>query len=173
MAAKPAKGAVMGINVCRDRTLAEREWSCWSRVAANFHDPAHFGNLVLAPTPGQLAQLGPELRRGDRQGPLLICGVKGLGDQTYAGLARARLARVESCLAELRALGRRESPAAAAAVATRADAAQARLAPIRSQLAGDVNGADYARLELTLAGMERELGAVLWEARLEALLADL
>jgi hypothetical protein len=170
---RPAAGQLLGINVCRDRTLAERQWSCWSRVAANFHDPVHFGALVLSPTPAQLAGLGPELRRGDRRGPLRVLGLKGFGDHTYAALARAQLARVTAYVAELKAIGEREGSGTAARVQARLTAAEERLAPIRRQLSGDVDGADYARLELLLSGLERDLGEVLWDARLAELLSRL
>ena len=55
---EPEQGRIVGINVCRDRTIANaREWSNWSQTNANFHDPLRFGHLVLSPTPAMLAPM--------------------------------------------------------------------------------------------------------------------
>ncbi len=170
----PAPGKVLGLNLCRDRTLLkDREWSCWSQVKANFHDAERFGHVVLSPTAEQLAALGPELRKGDRSGPIRIYARGGFGAETYIGLARRSLARVVAKLKTMRQIREREAPAAAAAFDRLLAKAEAQLAPVREALDGEVDGGVFARLELQLATLETWLDQAIWEARLEALLASL
>lgn len=171
---KPAAGQVIGLNVCRDRTLTQdREWSCWSRVDANFHDPQHFGHVVLDGTPERIADLTGELRRGDRTGELRLFGVGGVGSDTYQAMLRRALTRVEAVLADLQQHRAGEPPATQQALDARLAPYLKRLATVREQATGDLDGAAYTRLEMELATIERELGTVLWAARLEGLLGTI
>ena len=169
----PKAGMDLGFNVCRDRTLDNaRQWTCWAQVAANFHDPTHFANLVLAPTPEQLGALGNEFRRGERTGPLLIFSTEGFSQTSYKSLALVSLDRIEKLVGELDGIAKAEPDAAAKAEITR------RLEPIRAMVAaarqqaeaGEVDGAAWARMDASLSKTARELGDVVWEARLAALL---
>jgi len=45
-----------------------------SQIAANFHDPEHFGHLVLSPTPEILGKLSDEFRKGGLDGPIQVFG---------------------------------------------------------------------------------------------------
>jgi hypothetical protein len=165
-------GMNMSFNVCRDRTLADaREWSCWAQVAANFHDPAHFANLALSPTPEQLGKLGPEFRKGDRTGPLLIFSNEGFSKTSYKALATAALTRTEELIRQLDAIRAGERDSAAAAEL------QKRLSPIREavdacrrQVADEgFDAAAWARMDAQIEGLRRELAEAVWNARLSAL----
>ncbi len=130
-------------------------------------------HLVLAPTPAQLAALGAEFRKGGRTGPLRIFAKDGVDGQTYLGLARAAVARVEQAIAALRQMGAAEQAAVGEALAKRLAAAEEQLAQLRLAVVPGLDGATFARTELALTALERELGGQLWQARLEALLAGL
>ncbi len=169
-----AAGQVVGLNVCRDRTLVrDREWSCWSQVNANFHDPDRFGHIVLAPSADQLAGVGPEVRKGERSGPLRIFTVEGVGGATYQAMAKKGLARVDTKLRELKRAGRKEGPAIAQAMAGRLAKFEAQVEKHRQAVAQPLDGAAFARMEHDLSRIERELDGVLWDARLEGILSTL
>jgi hypothetical protein len=167
----PKPGAVVGVNVCRDRTLKEREWSNWAQTKANFHDPDRFAHLVLDGTPDQIAGLTDEFRKGDRSGPLRIFSQGGIGTDTYVAMARQVLTRVEGHVAEVQQLRQQENAATAKVLGDKLAPLEQRLAGYRVQLDGDLDGAAFIKLEMQLTGVERELGELLWDARLEALLA--
>jgi len=170
----PKQGQVLGFNVCRDRTLLQaREWSCWAPVKANFHDPERFAHLVLAPTPQQLTTLGAEFRKGGRSGPLRIFAKGGVDGQTYLGLAQAAVTRVEDAIAVLRKVGEGEQAAVGDVLAKQLGDAEGKLAVLRALAKPGLDGAEFARIELALTALERELGVLLWEARLSALLAGI
>lgn len=170
----PRQGQVLGFNVCRDRTLLQaREWSCWAPVKANFHDPERFAHLVLAPTPEQLAALGAEFRKGGRTGSLRIFARGGVDGQTYLGLAQAAVQRVDDAIAALRESGTREQAAVGELLAKQLADAEGRLAQLREVVKPGIDGATFARTELALTALERSLSALLWQARLEALLAGI
>jgi hypothetical protein len=172
----PKPGQDLGVNVCRDRTLDNaRQWTCWAQVAANFHDPAHFANLVLSPTPEQLGALGNEFRRGERTGPLMIFSSEGFSQTSYKSLALASLERIRGLVGELEGIAKTErDPAAAAEIEKRLGPIRAMTTAARQQAeAGAVDGATWARMDADLSRTARDLGDVVWEARLTALLSGL
>lgn len=174
---KPTAGAVIGFNVCRDRYLGTaREWSNWAQTKANFHDPERFAHLVLAPTPERLAELAPEFRKGERRGAVVIYGNEGFAGKTYLGLARSSLQRVEEQLAGLEEVaGEQPDAATGAELSKRLLAYRAEIAPFMEELAGDaaLDAAAWMRIDLRAQQLTRELGHVIWEARLAALLAGI
>lgn len=173
---KPRPGMVVGFNVCRDRNVGDRQWTTWSQIAANFHDPMHFGHLVLSPTPEMLGKLGEELHTGGASGPIRIFGAEGFTGTTYLALAAQALAGVSARLADLEALRRGErSPAVAAGLDQRILRARETLAPIAAQVkAGKpLDSAEWVRTDLALQSLSESLGKALWDARLEGLLAGI
>ena len=71
--------------------------------------------------------------------------------------------------------GEETSPEVATALRPRLDAIRAQMAPYEKRLrsATALNAAEWARGEVLLGQIREELRFVLWEARLEALQADL
>ncbi|MGC9317240.1 MAG: sugar-binding protein [Armatimonadota bacterium] len=173
----PEAGAVMGVNICRDRYLgANRTWSNWSQTAANFHDPERFGHIVLSPAPSMLGEMEAELRRGDRSGPVVIHGPERFTQPAYRALARSAIDRAAGLLADLERTGEREADAA-----TRRELSS-RIAEYRDELADfEETATSYQAVppqrwqEITqrLGAMRGELDRVIWEARLEALLSSI
>ncbi len=171
--ATPAPGFLLGINVCRDRQIDGKQWTNWARVIEGFHDPARFGHLILSPPAGLLETLGPELRKGDRTGPIVIYSQEGFRDATYRGLLQAALARVTEQLAALEAMAKEETNATLREELAKSVAAyQQQLAPVQTAVAGlaAVGVEEYTRLDLTLTKLGGELSQAVWEARLKALL---
>ncbi|MBI2299050.1 MAG: beta-galactosidase trimerization domain-containing protein [Armatimonadetes bacterium] len=167
----PQPGMVLGANVCRDRSLKQQnEWSSWSQVKANFHDPDRFAHLVLSPTTEQLADLGREFRKGDRTGPLQVFTRTGIGSDTYAAMLRKTLERVDAKLAELRGV-RDKEPGIAAELDRRLAGYAQRVDPYRNQ--PDLDGGAFARADMALNKIIVELDTAVWEARLGALLAGI
>lgn len=170
---RPATGMVIGANVCRDRTLKEREWSNWSQTNANFHDPVRFAHLVLSPTAQRLAELTDEFRKGERSGPLHLFTRHGIGSETYAAMAGRTLARVDGKIKELREVGEQEGGATKEAIERRLAEVDKRLEPLRAAVAGEMDGGGFSRTEAALNALLVELSEMVWEARLEGLLATL
>ncbi|NUQ00557.1 MAG: hypothetical protein HUU35_11950, partial [Armatimonadetes bacterium] len=165
---------LVGLNVCRDRTLTQdREWSCWSQVNANFHDPLRFGHVLLSADPADAGKQAEALRKGERQGPLRVFGRAGYGQESYAALARSTLQRAEQRTADFRRLRETAEAGEAEALGRRLKPLEERLEAIRKALAGEVDGAAYAKAELALSGLISELETAYWDARLEALLKSL
>ena len=174
---KAIPGAVVGFNVCRDRYLGgSREWSNWSQTQANFHDPDRFSHLVLSATPERLAELAPEFRKGDRRGRLVIYSSEGFANTTYLALARESLKKVEGQLAGLQQVAGEQSDAATRAeLEKRLTAYRDEIKPFQQQVAGGtgIDAAAWMKIDLRADQLTRELGQVLWEARLAALLSGL
>lgn len=171
--ANPTPGYLLGINVCRDRQIDGKQWTNWARVIEGFHDPARFGHLILSPPAGLLETLGPELRKGDRTGPIVIYSQEGFRDATYRGLLQAALARVTEQLAALETLAKEETNATLREELGKSVAAyQQQLTPVQTAVAGlaSVGVEEYTRLDLTLTKLGGELSQAIWEARLKALL---
>jgi hypothetical protein len=173
----PTPGTLLGLNVCRDRYIGpERQWSCWSRVAANFHDPIHFGHVVLSPTARQIATLAPRLREGGRTGPVLVYGRDGLWGGSYRKMAADALDRVDALLAEMDATAASEADAAAQReLTTRVAAYRTRVAALRAPVVSSrkLDATEWTQLDLQVSTLTRELGAAVWDARLSALLGRL
>jgi hypothetical protein len=170
----PKPGMVIGLNVCRDRYAGgDREWSNWSQTMANFHDVARFGHLVLSPTEALLGKLGTELRKGDRRGAILVFGQEGYAGKAYLEMAREALRGLDAQLEQLAAEAKTESSAGAKdEIARRLDAARGQVEPYRAriQMAKSLDGAEWTRMSVEMAGLNVRLGELLWEARLAALL---
>jgi len=171
-AAKP--GQVVGFNVCRDRYAGgAREWSNWSQTKANFHDPARFAHLVLSPTDAMLGGLAAEFRKGDRRGPIVVFSHEGAAARAYLAMARETLKSLDAVVEQLADEGEKErSPAARHEVATRLDAARKQVEPYRKTIgsATSLDAATWTRMDVEMAALARKLEALLWEARLAALL---
>jgi Carbohydrate family 9 binding domain-like len=174
---RPTPGTVVGFNVCRDRYLgSDREWGNWSQTQANFHDPDRFAHLVLAATPEQLAQLAPEFRRGERRGRLVIYSSEGFANTSYLTLARASLTKLADELSALeRVAGEQADPATRSELGTRLRAYREETAPFREQAAAGagMDAAAWMRIDLRVQQLSADLGQVLWEARLAALLSGI
>jgi len=170
-------GTVVGFNVCRDRYAGgAREWSNWSQTKANFHDPIRFAHLVLAPTPETLAALAPEVRKGDRRGPVVIFGHAGQARKAYLAMARGALRRLDALLGRLAGEGKKErSEAARAEVAWRLEQARHEVKPCRDRIESGrpLDAAEWTRMSIRMVDLERRLGELLWAARLAALLKEI
>jgi hypothetical protein len=169
----PQPGTVIGLNVCRDRNLGDKEWTTWSPIAANFHDPLHFGHIVLSGTPEMIGQLSTEFRKGGLDGPLQVFGPQGFSGTTYLALTADSLKRMEATLQELESLQRSErSPEVAAALEKRIAAARLAVAPIAEKVkAGSpLDASEWLRTDMAIEKLRADLGKAIWEARLDALL---
>jgi len=168
-------GQVVGFNVCRDRYVEGREWMHWSRTISGFHDPDRFAHLVLSPSAEQLGMLGTEFRKGEREGPIRIFGRKGISHTAYLTMARRALQEVQDILGELEEMRRQETPTAAAELGRRLEAVRGELGPYEEKVrsARSLDAADWVEMDVYLRRMQRALGAVLWEARLAALLEEI
>ncbi|NLO06493.1 MAG: hypothetical protein GX131_11770 [candidate division WS1 bacterium] len=171
---KPEPGSIVGLNVCRDRHLgANKTWSNWSQTAANFHDPERFGHVVLSPSAAMIGELADDFRLGARQGPIIVYGPDGFVQGAYRSIAAGSFAAAEERLAELERIAAGETNAAAR------DELLGRIADYRTELAGfrqTASGAAAPRetwhgLNHRVAQIQEELGTVIWEARLTALLS--
>ena len=173
----PQDGAVVGFNVCRDRNIGEsRTWSNWSQTQANFHDPVRFAHLVLSPTPEQLGKLAEEFREGDRSGPIRIFSVEGFARTSHRELAKGVLARIGDQLSELdRARAEEEDPAAQEELRKRIEAYREKLEIFRQQIERPepIDAMAWAKIDWDLNALSGALGAVIWEARLSALLSSI
>jgi hypothetical protein len=174
---KPVAGKVVGLNICRDRYLGHaRVWSNWSQTEGNFHDPIRFGHLVLSATPDRLGQLGPEFRKGDRRGAIVIYSKEGFAQTTYRAMARTSVAKLDQLLAELDKAQQQESdPKTKTELGKRIAACREQVRPFREQIAGKaaVDAAAWTRMEHRIAQLTGQLQQVIWDARLSALLSGI
>ena len=174
MAAVAKPGKVVGFNVCRDRQVDRAgEWSNWSQTKANFHDPDRFAHLVLSGTDEVIGRLEAVFRKGGRTGELRVFGHAGYSQTAYAALAKQAVADLDKLMGDLAATARRESSAdSRRGIEARIADMKKRLAPHREAAsgAGAIDAVQWHRMGRALNGMKLELGRVLWEARLQALL---
>jgi hypothetical protein len=171
-----APGMVIGLNVCRDRNLGDRQWTTWSQIAANFHDPLHFGHIVLSGTPDVIGKLSNEFRKGGLDGPVQVFGPEGFSGTTYLALAAESLKRMDSAIEELDALRQAEkSPEVAAALEKRIADAKSAIAPIAERVKSGkaFDATEWLRADATFQKFREELGRAIWEARLDALLRSI
>jgi hypothetical protein len=174
LATKPAAGKLVGFNICRDRNLGDKEWTNWARTMGGFHDPIRFAHLVLSGTPDQIGKLSAQLRKGERGGPITIFSSEGFSQSTYSQLAGAAFADLEKLLADLDAERAREKDAAAAAeLGKRLDAYRQRVGEYRARSQGQIDAAEWVRLDVDIQKLIREMKQVVWEARLSALLSGI
>ena len=172
--AKP--GLVVGLNLCRDRNISDnKQWTTWSRVDANFHDPAHFGHLVLFPTAELVGAASQALRLGDRQGPLHVFGPEGFSGATYLALARDALQRLDAAIAELDELRMKEPGVVAAVIQKRIEEAHGTIAPIRQKIESGaaLDVAEWLRADAAMTKLSAELRSYVWQARLKSLLSGI
>ena len=171
LGAKPQAGKVVGFNVSRDRSVGESTLSTWARVMNGFHDPERFAHLVLSGTPETIGRLSQEFRKGGRTGPIVVYSAEGFARTSYASLATAAFAEVAKLLASLDDVRLRETdPATAAEIKRRTDGYATRLADMKTETAGPLDGAQWTRLDLALQGLTAALQKAVGEARLKALL---
>ena len=170
----PKPGMVLGFNVCRDRHAGgDREWSNWSQTMASFHDPVRFAHLVLSPTEAAVGALEKEFRKGDRLGPILVFSTGGYAGKAYGAMAREMVRRLDALIAEVEAEGKKEAAASAREeVTARLQVAREEMEPVRRRLnaAEALDGAAWTRMSVELSALEAKLRALLWDARLAALL---
>jgi len=174
---EPRPGLVVGFNVCRDRLVGNsRQWTNWAQTKANFHDPERFAHLVLSPTARMLSGMGEEFRKGERLGPIVIYKQGGFSQTTYRGLAKDALGKLQVLLDELERTRDGEADEAAkqeigkliAKYRAEVDGFQERI-----DGAERVDAGEWTRLELRITQLTRELGEVIWQARLTALLSSI
>jgi len=173
---EPRPGRVLGFNVARDRYLGPaREWSNWSQTDSNFHDAPRFAHLVLSASPAQMGQLADEFRKGGRTGPVRIFSTQGFTGKTYRALAQAALAEVEGVVSQTAGAAAGDaSPDVAAEIRKGLEPFQARAEKLRHRLgAGPMDAAAWVALDRDSAGLLRDLRALLWQSRLNALLASI
>lgn len=173
---QPRSGALLGLNVCRDRYLGDRQWSNWSRTTTGFHDPLRFGHVVLDAAPEALAALTNELRQGERTGPIVLYTRDGLASASYRGLVAAALAGLGQEIETLRQQATGEaSPGARAELVELADTVAAQAQEVATRLAEprELDARAWHALDRQVATARRTLSQAVWVARLNALLADL
>lgn len=96
----PRVGAVVGLNINRQRHIGEpSQLSMWSRVRG-FHDPERYGHLVLSGTPEHIADLHTELRKKRPAGSLVVCSPDDFALKTYPLVAAAAFDELEKLLDE-------------------------------------------------------------------------
>lgn len=170
-------GTLLGFNLCRDRNVNEaRQWTCWSQIEANFHDPQRFGHVVLGGSADDLGRLAQALRLGERKGQVRIFGAGGFSQTSYVALARESIKQLDTVLEELEATGaKEESPAVRDALQKKLDAARQQVAPLRVKLntASTIDASEWLKAESTVNKLSEELRTCLWQVRLEALLAEI
>jgi hypothetical protein len=177
LGAAPDRGALMGLNVCRDRYLgAEKTWSNWSQVAANFHDPVRFGHIVLSPSASRIGQLNEDLHKGQRSGPVVIYGPDAFVRAANRAIAMTAIEQAEALLERLDETRRTEADAASRAeLAERIAGYRAELAEFEATATGDatVSSERWREINHRIAQIRDELRTVIWEARLAALLSGI
>lgn len=174
---QPRQGRVIGFNVDRDRNLLNaREWSNWAQQNANFHDPERFAHLVLSPSAEELGRLGPELRKGDRRGALLVYGQEGFSQGSYRVLAEEALAKLAGYVNEFVRLSTQETDALTRKeLETRAAQYQADLAQLTEAVRGPkaLDAAAWVKTNLRISQLIHNMELNIWDARLAALLAGI
>jgi hypothetical protein len=172
----PRAGHLLGLNVCRDRYIGNRQWSNWARVTTGFHDPIRFGHVILEGTPAAISDLGSELRKGDRSGAITLFTRAGLAETTYRALAEAGLKSLQEQLAALTRQAEQEpSPACKAELTALVQARQAEGLQLAERLAGQasLDARQWHELDRQLGTARQTLAQAVWTARLNALLGDL
>jgi len=174
---EPQRGALMGFNVCRDRQVVNaRQWSNWAQTKANFHDPDRFGHLVLSPTAMQIGQMGAQLRKGDRQGSIVIYSKAGFSQKTYRSLAKQSLDNLDVLLAKLEAVMQHEADdKTRVELGKLVNRYRNEVSPMREVIASQatIDAAEWTRMDLRSNQLTGELDDAVWQARLLALLSTI
>jgi hypothetical protein len=141
-----------------------------------FHDPVRFAHLVLSPSPEQVGAMGPELRKGDRNGPIMIYGDEGVSSTSYRSLAEHAVGSLDKALGQLKNTAENETSAATRKeLNALLEKYRNAVAPIRKQLQGNdaIDAQQWARMDLKTNKLLAQLQNAIWEARLKALLSDI
>jgi len=78
---QPATGKVLGFNLCRNDASAGGEWQTWSHLpAGGYHQPAHFGRLILGDRPLGIENL--LIQRNPEGSALINASTTNLTDQS-------------------------------------------------------------------------------------------
>jgi hypothetical protein len=175
LGAQPKPGQVHGFNVCRDRYIGpDRQWTNWARVMVTFHDPTRFAHLVLSASPDALANLGGELRKGGRTGPIRILTSEGIAGQVYTAMLKEALDKVDGRIAELRRIAENDRDTAVRReVNTRLKPLEAEVDETRRAMSATLDAAAFARCEVRVNTVLKELDDLVWQARLSVLLEEL
>lgn len=174
---EPKAGTVVGFNLCRDRNIIDnKQWTCWSQIEGNFHDPMRFGHLVLSATPEILGSLSQEFRLGERRGALHVFGPEGFSRTSYLALAKDSLKQLDAALADLEALRKKEAPGTVVdAIGKRIASASEAVMPFRQKIesGAPLDAAEWLHADTQIQKTVEELRNYVWQARLEALLASI
>lgn len=168
-------GMVVGLNVCRDRNVQQKQWTNWSPVTRGFHNAPLFGHLVLSPTTKMLGALTAELRKGDRQGQLRVFSSEGFTGAAYLEMGRGALAELDRVLADLESLCAREPAAVAKNLRERIAATHTAVKPFRDKLAASkaIDSAEWIHLDRALVKERQNAAKSLWDVRLKTLLDEI
>ena len=172
---RPVAGMVVGFNVCRRHLGGGRGMSYWSS-GAGFYHPTHFAHLVLSPTGKMLNRMDGEFRKGGRKGPINVFSKVGYSGKTYAARARETLSELDQLVAGLRSASQTEkSEQSRIEIRKRLETIEKEIAPYRDRLGSEqsLDAARWARLEVQLRKIKVRFPALLWDARLVALLAEI
>ena len=169
---EPRPGMVVGINVCRDRTVEQRQWTYWSQTPGGFHNAPLFGHVVLSPTTAMLGGLTGAFRKGGREGPIRIFSSAGFTGAAYLALGRGALAELDRVLGDLEAVCKSETPAVAKNLRARIAAVRVAVKPIRDRLTGAtaIDAAQWVRMDRTIVRLSKQASQSLWDVRLKTLL---
>lgn len=173
----PERGALVGLNVCRDRYLgAEKSWSNWARTSGGWHDPERFGHIVLSPSASRIGELNEELHRGGRSGPVVIYGPDAFVQAANRALAMTAIDQARELLARLDETRKGEADAAARKeLARRIEDYRGELADFEATATDDevVPREQWREMNHRIAQMRDELHTVIWQARVSALLSEI
>ncbi len=173
----PEPGALVGLNVCRDRYLgANKQWSNWARTSGGFHDPQRFGHIVLSPSASRIGELAEELRKGARSGPIVVYGPDAFVQAANRALVSNSAAKVQTLLADLDETRKAETdPGARKELGRRIARYREELAGLQETATGDkpVSRERWHEMTHRIAQMRDELKSVIWQARVSALLSEI
>lgn len=173
----PEKGALLGLNVCRDRYLgANKSWTNWARTSGGWHDPERFGHIVLSPSATRIGELNEELHKGGRAGPVVIYGPEAFVRAASRSIAMTAIGSAEELLARLEETRRGEAdPAAREELGRRIESYRQELADFEATAMSDdrVTPEQWREMNHRIAQIRDELRTVIWQARLSALLSEI
>jgi len=172
----PTPGRIIGFNVCRDRQVGGKQWTNWSQTRGGFHDPIHFAHLILWRNGLSLKGFTRELRKGDRNGPIVLFTRQGFGGKSYHTLALASLKQLDSKLGELQEQVQREkSPATRKALQAVLDGIRRDAAPLRKLVSSrkELDAKTWTDLDRQITHWLSGLDRAVWKARLDALLSEI
>ena len=171
---RPVKGMVIGLNVQRARYHDRKTKSFWAPQSSAIVCPSEFGHLVLSPTEEILDRMENEFRKGGRHGTIHVFNKVGYSNKTYVELAREAFIQFDRLIEELRSVSRAaKSDQARAEIQKQLRVTQKEMAAYRYMLSGELDGAEWARLNVRLQRHKSPLSALLWQNKLAALLEEI